>query len=135
MPKIKIKTKGHYDFIDITDEVAGIVKKSVVKDGVVVVFVAGSTAAITTMEYESGFINDIKETLEKLAPENADYKHHQRWDDRNGAAHIKSALIGADVAVPIEKGELSLGTWQKIVLIDFDEKPREREILISLLKG
>ena len=135
MPKIKIKTKEYYDFIDITDEVAGIVKKSVVKDGVVVVFVAGSTAAITTMEYESGFINDIKETLEKLAPENADYKHHQRWDDRNGAAHIKSALIGADVAVPIEKGELSLGTWQKIVLIDFDEKPREREILISLLKG
>ena len=135
MEKFKIKTKGHYDFLNITDKVAEIVEKSGAKEGIAGIFVIGTTAALTTMEYESGLIEDIKETLEKLAPENADYKHHQRWNDRNGAAHIKSALIGTDLMVPVENGKLVLGQWQSIVFIDFDEKPREREIAVSVIKG
>lgn len=132
--KFSIQTKGHYDFIDLTDQVSELVKKSGVKDGLALVFVSGSTAAITTMEFENGIKADIKEVLEKLAPEKADYKHHQRWGDHNGAAHIKSALIGSDLMVPIENGELLLGTWQQIVLIDFDEKARSREIVVKVIR-
>jgi len=132
MPKFKISTKGHYDFIDITSRVEEIVQSSSVKDGIVLVFVKGSTAALTIMEYEQGITEDIKEVLEKIAPENADYKHHLKWGDRNGAAHIKAALIGPDLTIPLEQGKLQLGTWQQIVLIDFDEKPREREIIVKV---
>lgn len=132
--KFKIQTKGHYDFVDITERVAVMVKKSGVQEGVVLVFVAGSTAALTTMEYEDGLIEDMKEMLEKLAPENFNYRHHQRWGDRNGAAHLKAALIGPDLVIPIEEGELKIGQWQQIVLIDFDERPREREIIVKIIK-
>ena len=131
--KINIETRGHYDFIDITDRVSRIIEKSGVRDGIAIIFVPGSTAAITTMEYESGVIEDLKELFEKLAPEKADYKHHQRWGDRNGAAHMKSALVGPDLCVPIENGRLLLGTWQQIVLIDFDERPRNREIIVKVV--
>jgi secondary thiamine-phosphate synthase enzyme len=128
-----VKTKGHGDVLDITGQVASAVEQSRTKDGLAVVFVRGSTAALTTLEYEEGVIEDLRETLEKLAPENADYRHHRRWGDRNGAAHIKSALIGTDLAVPIEDGRLALGAWQQIVLIDFDERPRTREVLVRIL--
>lgn len=131
--KLKIQTKGHYDFIDITEQVAAEVEKSGIKEGAVLVFVPGSTAAITTMEYEDGLIEDLKNTFEKIAPEKADYAHHQRWGDKNGAAHIKSAIVGTDLTVPIENGKLDLGTWQQIVLIDFDERPRKREIIVRII--
>ena len=134
MTTINISTKGHYDFIDITAQIEEIVAKSKIKDGLALVFVRGSTAALTTMEYESGLIEDLKNVFEKLAPERADYLHHQRWGDRNGAAHIKSALVGTDLTVPIEKGKLCLGTWQQIVLIDFDERARDREITVKIIK-
>lgn len=133
--KFTINTKGHYDFLDITGKVEAIVEKSGVTDGVAVVFVPGSTAAVTTMEYESGVVQDLVNVFEKLAPESADYAHHQRWDDRNGAAHIKSALVGPDLTVPIENGRLVLGAWQQIVLIDFDERPRSREIVVKIIPG
>ncbi len=133
--KIIIQTKGHYDFIDITGKIAEAVKKSDIREGVAVIFVSGSTAALTTMEYESGIIEDLKNVFENMAPEKADYKHHQRWSDHNGAAHIKAALVGPDITVPIENGQLQLGAWQQIVLIDFDEKPREREIIITIVKN
>jgi len=132
--RFTIRTKGHYHFIDITDKIREAVENSGVKEGMVLVFVRGSTAALTIMEFEKGLIEDIKETLEKIAPESGDYKHHLKGSDRNGAAHIKSALIGTDLAVPIESGGLSLGTWQKITLIDFDEKEREREIVVKIIK-
>jgi len=131
--KFTINTQGHYDFIDITDRVQAIVEKSKIKEGIAIIFVPGSTAALTTMEYEEGVISDLKMVLEKIAPENADYQHHKKWGDRNGAAHIKSALIGTDLVVPIEEGKLQLGTWQQIVLIDFDERPREREIIVKII--
>ena len=131
--KFKIQTKGHYDFIDITQQVSTLVSESDCEDGIAVIFVAGSTAAITTMEYESGVIEDMKAVFENWASEDADYKHHQRWGDRNGAAHIKSALVGASLSVPVESGELLLGTWQQVVLIDFDERARMREITVKVI--
>ncbi len=132
--KLEIKTKGHYDFIDITDKVRLLVEKSDIKDGAVLVFVPGSTASVTTMEYEEGIKKDLIKVFENIAPENADYEHHKKWGDRNGAAHIKSALMRTSLTVPVENGKLSLGTWQQIVLIDFDEKEREREITIKIVK-
>jgi secondary thiamine-phosphate synthase enzyme len=133
--RFQIQTKGHGDTIDITDEVSLCVSKSKVKSGIVHVFVPGSTAAITTIEYEPGVVEDLKDTFEKIAPEMFDYKHHQKWGDGNGAAHIKSAIVGTDFNVPIENGQLQLGTWQQIVLIDFDEKPRSREIIVKVILG
>ncbi len=133
--KITVRTNGHYDFVDITDQVAAVIDQSGITEGMAVVFVPGSTAALTTMEYEDGSIEDMKAVLETLAPEHADYQHHRRWGDRNGAAHIKSALIGADLVVPIERGRLALGMWQQIVLIDFDERARQRDVIVKLMKG
>jgi len=129
----EVKTKGHYDSIDITDKVAAIVREADIKDGAATIFVKGSTCGLVIMEYEEGLIKDLINTFEKIAPEDADYLHHQRWVDKNGAAHIKSVLIGADLTIPIEKGVLQLGTWQQIVLIDFDERPRTREIIVKIL--
>jgi secondary thiamine-phosphate synthase enzyme len=133
MKTIKISTKGHYDMIDISDKVSALVKESGIKDGIVFIFAKGSTVALTTMEYEEGFKKDLIELFERIAPENADYHHHQKWGDHNGAAHLKSALLKTNMNVPIKDGELLLGAWQQIVLIDFDEKPREREILVNIL--
>lgn len=133
--RFRVDTKGHCDVIDITEHVASAVATSGVDDGAALVFVAGSTAAITTIEYESGVIEDMTDVLERLAPENAEYKHHRRWGDHNGAAHIKSAILGTDFMVPIEDGRLVLGTWQQIVLIDFDERPRKRDIVVKAFSG
>ena len=133
--KFTVRTTGHSDFVDITERVAGAVEQSGIADGIAVVFVPGSTAALTTMEFEAGSVEDITAVLERLAPENADYQHHRRWGDRNGAAHIKSALIGADLVIPIEGGKLALGTWQQIVLIDFDEHARQRDVIVKVVKG
>ena len=130
---IKVETKGHYDFINITKEVADQVTQQNIESGAVLVFVAGSTAALTMVEYESGVLADIKDVLEKMAPERADYNHHKKWGDANGAAHIKAALIGPDLLVPVKNGQLMRGRWQEIVLIDFDEKPRSRQVIIENL--
>ncbi|MEI6378206.1 MAG: secondary thiamine-phosphate synthase enzyme YjbQ [Candidatus Falkowbacteria bacterium] len=127
-----IDTKGHYDFINITPQVAQAVAASKIANGLVLVFIPGATAAITTMEYESGLIKDITATLEKIAPDNFDYAHHQRWGDHNGGAHIKAALIGPSLTVPLEDHQLQLGAWQQIVLIDFDETPRQRTVIIKI---
>jgi len=133
--KFEVSTKGHYDFIDITEKIKELINRSGINDGVVLIFVKGTTAAITLMENEEGLFEDFKKTLEKIAPEKSDYKHHLKWGDHNGAAHIKSALIKPGITVPLEKGELCLGTWQQIILIDFDEKPRQREVIVKVIKG
>jgi len=133
--RFRVQTKGHCDFVDITGEVAMAVATLGVTDGVALIFVPGSTAAVTTIEFEDGVMEDLKDVLERLAPENADYKHHARWGDRNGAAHIRSAIVGTDFLVPIEEGELVLGTWQQIVLIDFDEMPRTREVVVKAFES
>ena len=134
LKEFKVKTKGHTDIIDITGAVAEVVEKAGVRKGAALVFAAHSTVAITTIEYESGVVKDLKRILEQIAPEDADYEHHKRWGDHNGAAHIKSAILGTDFLVPISGGRLVLGTWQQIVLIDFDERPRERRIFVKILE-
>jgi secondary thiamine-phosphate synthase enzyme len=135
LKEFSIQTKGHTDIIDITPQVREAVQATGVKEGAVLVFAAHSTVAITTIEYESGVINDLKRILEEIAPEEADYEHHKRWGDHNGAAHIKSAILGTDFFVPVSGGELVLGTWQQIVLIDFDERPRQRRILVKIIES
>jgi secondary thiamine-phosphate synthase enzyme len=133
--RFTVPTKGHTDFVNITEEAKRCVRESGVQEGVAVIFVEGSTVALTTMEDEEGIKEDLQSMLEKVAPENFDYEHHKRWGDRNGAAHIRSALIGTSTVVPIEERALKLGTWQDIFLIDFDEKPRTREVHVTCISA
>lgn len=130
---LQVHTRGHYDFVNITDRVAEAVRQSSLKDGIVHCFVTGTTAGLTIMEDEDGIKADLKRLWERWAPEDADYEHHKKWGDHNGAAHMKSALLGTSVSVPVRGGKLQLGQWQSIVLIDFDERPRTREITATLL--
>jgi len=131
--RFKISTKGFNDIIDITEKVSEIVKNSKVKDGICLISCPGSTCGITTIEYESGLIEDLKRVLEKIAPMNEDYEHCKKWGDCNGYAHIRSTLLKPFLAVPIENGELGLGDWQQIVFLDFDNRPRERKILVKVI--
>jgi len=133
--KFSLSTKGFNDVIDITSKISQLVKKSKVKDGICLVSCPGSTCGFTTIEYEKGAIEDLKRALEKIAPMNEDYEHCKKWGDCNGYAHVRSALIKPFLAVPIEDGKLFLGTWQNIVLIDFDNRQREREILVKVVGG
>lgn len=129
-----IKTKGFCDVIDITDKVEKVVRKSNLKEGAVLVFVVGSTAGICTIEYEDGVIKDLKNLFEKIAPENGKYYHEEAWHDGNGFSHQRASLLKPSLTVPIENAKLLLGRWQQIVLVDFDNKPRERKIIIKILK-
>ena len=133
--KFTISTKGFTDIIDITDKVSKIVRDSKVKEGICLISSPGSTAGITTIEYEEGLIEDLKRTLEKIAPMNTDYEHCKKWGDCNGYAHIRSALLKPFLAVPIENGKLVLGQWQNIVFLDFDNRPREREIIVKIVSS
>lgn len=132
--KFLIQTKGFNDIINITEKVEKLVESSGVQDGIAVIFISGSTAAISTIEYEPGLIEDIKETLEKIAPMNKNYHHENTWHDHNGYAHIRAALMKPSIVIPINKGKLSLGTWQQIVLMDFDNKKRERMVIVKTIK-
>jgi len=131
--KFKISTEGFTDIIDITDKVSEIVQKSKIKEGICLISCPGSTCGITTMEYEEGLIEDLKRILEKIAPLSEDYEHCKKWGDCNGYAHIRSALIKPFLAVAIEEGKLVLGQWQQITFLDFDNRPREREITVKLI--
>jgi secondary thiamine-phosphate synthase enzyme len=129
---LSFKTSADTDIIDITTDVARRVGESGLSDGQVLIFVPGSTAAITTIEYESGVVRDLKEAIERLAPAGIPYRHDARWGDGNGYAHVRAALVGPSISVPLIDGRLVLGTWQQIVLIDFDNAPRDRKILVSV---
>ncbi len=130
--RFKINTKGFNDIIDITKEVSQVVEQSKVKDGICLISCPGSTTGLTTLEYEDGLIEDLKKALDKIAPMTKDYEHCKRWGDCNGYAHVRSALLKPFLAVPIENGKLLLGTWQQIALIDFDNRAREREIVVKI---
>ena len=127
------KTSGFCDIIDITAKVREQIEKEQIKAGVVTVFVSGSTAALTTIEFESGLVQDLKEFVEKLIPSDRRYHHDDRWGDDNGFSHLRAALFGPSLAIPIENGQPVLGTWQQIVLLDFDNRPRTREIMVQLM--
>jgi len=131
--KIKIKTKGNCDVVNITEQVGEVVRKSGIRDGNVVVFNVGSTAGITTTEYEPGLVNhDLAAAFERIAARNAGYEHEETWHDDNGHAHVQASLLGPSLAVPIVDGELTLGTWQQIILIDFDTRPRTRTVICQI---
>lgn len=133
--KFSLQTKGFTDIIDITPNVSESIKKSGVKDGICLISCPGSTCGITTIEYESGLIEDLKRVLDKIAPMSKDYEHCKRWGDCNGYAHVRSALLKPFLAVSIEEGKLVLGTWQQIAFIDFDNRTRKREILVKIISG
>lgn len=130
---LTFRTKGHTDIIDITSEVEKVVQKEKVKSGVAVVFVKGSTAAITTIEKDENLYRDLREVLEEIMPIGKAWQHHQTWGDDNGGAHLRACLFGPSVSIPIINSRLSLGTWQKIVLLDFDTSSREREVIVTCL--
>ncbi len=131
--KLTINTKGNGDTLDITPGVERALRESKLTNGVVTLFVIGSTAALTTIEYEEGAVNDLGCVLEKIVPRAAEYEHHLRWGDDNGHSHVRAALLGPSLSVPFVGGELTLGTWQQIILIDFDTRPRQREIVAQIL--
>jgi secondary thiamine-phosphate synthase enzyme len=128
-----LRTQGFGDIIDITPQVAEAVNNSSLNKGLVNISIAGSTAAITTIEYESGVVRDLKEALERMAPQGIRYHHDTRWGDGNGYAHVRAALVGASLSLPFTDKRLGLGTWQQIVLLDFDNRSRSRQINVQLV--
>ncbi len=130
---IPISTRGFTDIIDITSKVAAIVDRSDLQSGLATVFISGSTAGVTTIEYEPGLLKDLPEAFEKLAPMAQRYHHDATWHDGNGFAHVRAALLGASLSVPFKDKNLLLGTWQQIVVVDFDNRPRRREVVVQLM--
>ncbi|MGD8318042.1 MAG: secondary thiamine-phosphate synthase enzyme YjbQ [Myxococcales bacterium] len=130
---LTVSTKGHSDVVDITKQVQHAVTQSGLRNGVITVFVTGSTAGVTTIEYEPGLIKDIKKTLEEIAPAGQPYHHHDTWGDDNGHSHIRASLLGPSLSVPFCDGKLMLGTWQQVVVIDCDTRPRERHLHLQAI--
>jgi secondary thiamine-phosphate synthase enzyme len=131
--RLDIKTKGQGDIVDVTSDVSAALKRAGLQDGNVTVFVPGSTASITTIEFEPGAVSDFNRTMEEIAPRAAEYRHHLRWGDDNGSSHVRAALLGPSLTVPFARGELLLGTWQQIVLVEFDTRARKRELVLQLI--
>ena len=131
--ELRLATQGDNDVVDITDGVARVVATSGVEEGQATAFLRGSTAAITTMEYEPGGVHDLGAALERLLPADGDYQHNRLNHDSNSHAHQRASIVGASEAVPISGGRLALWTWQQLVLIDFDDRPRERTVLVQVL--
>lgn len=130
---LELQTTAECDVLDLSSQVAECVASSGVRDGQVLVFTPGSTAAVTTIEYESGAINDFKRLLEQLAPAGGEYEHNLRWGDGNGYSHVRAALVGPALSVPIVDGRLVVGTWQQIILCDFDNRPRHRRVVVQVM--
>lgn len=131
--RVRVQTAGFADIVDITREVAEAVQRAGLRNGIVTVFVAGSTAGVTTVEYEDGLVRDLQEAFERMAPSERPYHHDRRWGDGNGFSHVRASLLGPSLTVPVENGRLTLGTWQQIVLVDFDNRSRRRELVIQLM--
>ncbi len=127
------RTSADTDIVDLTAEVEEAVARAGVETGWVLVFVPGSTAGITTIEYESGCLEDLARAVEQLAPRDAEYRHNLRWGDGNGYSHVRAALLGPSLVLPVDGGEIAHGTWQQIVLCDFDNRPRRRRVLIRVM--
>jgi secondary thiamine-phosphate synthase enzyme len=130
---LTLKTKGDGDYHDITPQVKASFEKTGLKEGNVVIFVGGSTAGLTTFEFEPGLRKDIKELLERLIPKTQKYQHNMRWHDGNGYAHVRSAICKPTFCVPFSRGKLLLGTWQQIVFLEFDNRPRGRKIILQFI--
>lgn len=133
MDSLRLRTRGENDIIDITERIDRLTQNAPIKNGISCLFVPGSTAALTTIEYEPGLIVDFPNMLERIAPRNRNYEHEKRWHDGNGHSHVKAALVGPDLFIPLRNGKLILGTWQQIVLMEFDVRPRDRTVLVHLI--
>ncbi len=131
--KEQVTTKGRNDCVEITERVQQAVSRAKIRQGLATVFITGSTAGVTTIEYEPGLVRDLNEALKRLFPEGLRYAHHESGGDDNGFSHLRASFIGPSLSVPIVEGRLQLGTWQQIVLIDFDTRPRTRSYLIHLI--
>ena len=130
---IKIKTLGNCDIVDITRQVFEEINSSGVSSGIVTVFTTGSTAGISTIEYEPGAVSDLKSLWDRLVPVNMEYRHNLAWGDGNGHSHLRASLIGASLTIPFNNKVMALGTWQQIIFIDFDNRPRSREIVLQIM--
>ena len=130
---ISLKTNGNCDIINITHHVETLLSKSNLSNGIVTVFVTGSTAGVTTIEYEPGLVADIKEAFERIAPKSIPYAHNETWGDGNGYSHIRASLLGASLVIPFTDSKMVLGTWQQIVLVDFDNRPRKRDVVVQIM--
>ena len=131
--QLRFSTEGDGDVMDLTEGIESIVQASGVETGVVSIFVPGSTAAVTTMEFEPGGVHDLRVTLDRLVPAQGDYEHNRMNHDTNSHAHIKAAIVGPSETVPVREGRLALGTWQQVVLVDFDDRPRERTVVVQVV--
>jgi secondary thiamine-phosphate synthase enzyme len=130
---ISLSTRGNADIHDITDQIANAVSKSGLKDGTVTVFCPSSTSALTTIEYESGALSDLRRLFDEIVPQNREYAHNARWHDGNGHSHIRAALLGPSITIPFVNGGLTLGTWQQVIYVDFDNRPRNRELILQVI--
>ena len=131
--EINIKTNGEVDIVDITSDLQKIVNKSNIKNGIVCIFVPGSTGTITTIEYEPGLMKDLPRALEKIAPKNEYYNHHETWHDDNGHSHVRASLMGPSTTIPVKNGKILHGTWQQIVFVELDTSPRNRNIVVQIV--
>jgi secondary thiamine-phosphate synthase enzyme len=130
---IELTTQGNADMRDLTSDVKKIIEKTGLKSGLVTLFTPSSTSALTTIEFESGALEDLRRALDQIAPPDADYKHNLRWGDYNGHAHLRAALLGPSLSIPVVEGRLSLGTWQQILFIDFDNRSRNRRLVVQIV--
>lgn len=131
--QLSFDTRGEGDIIDVSGMVSEAVSESGVKDGIVTVFVPGSTGALTTIEYEPGLLIDLPNTLERIAPKSLMYEHEKRWHDGNGHSHVRASLIGPSLTIPVVKGRLTLGTWQQIVFLELDVRSRKRRLILQMI--
>ena len=130
---VQIKSKGENDMVDITQETAALIREGNLKNGIITVFVAGSTAAVTTIEYEQGLERDFPNMLSRIAPSDIEYEHDNTWHDGNGHSHVRASLVGPSLTIPFRNRSLMLGTWQQIVLVEMDTQPRQRSVIIQIL--
>jgi secondary thiamine-phosphate synthase enzyme len=130
---IQIKSKGENDMIDITASASKALEDSKLKQGIVTIFIAGSTAAVTTIEYEPGLKTDFPEMLSRIAPKNIEYEHDKTWHDGNGHSHVRASLVGPSLTIPFKDSRLLLGTWQQIVVVEMDVRQRERKIILQIM--
>ncbi len=131
--QIKISSKSENDVIDITKQVADVILESGISNGTITVFVSGSTGAITTIEYEPGLVKDFPDLLSRIAPDDINYEHEQRWHDGNGRSHVKASLVGPSLTVPFQDGQLLLGTWQQIIFLELDTRARTRTLVLQII--
>jgi secondary thiamine-phosphate synthase enzyme len=131
--KISLQSKGHCDIVDITPEVQQQLAKADISDGTVTLFIPGSTAGISTIEFESGLLSDFQSMWERNIPQDITYKHDRAWGEGNGYSHVRASLLGASLVIPFSDKRLALGTWQQIVLVDFDNRPRSRQIVVQIM--